>query len=881
MPRELVAIIEPHGKYTLDWREAEAVASESCEDLYSRFQKEPSQALLNLGFHPVDRSFSTSLCFLQNISSSYIHELSRTPELEVFRERAPLPENKEVIQNLIAAAPFMPGQEHLSEEWIKTSWGKLHIVFSEEIKAFKGTVAEYFKSKGMDANIPGRVYFHLVENRDEEAPFAFLATYTVPSINDNKSRHIPLNHALAEYAEDSKKMLELLVTVYKAAEKSEFVASILESREIFYPLKISTSEAYTILKEIPLYEESGILCRVPNWWRHKSNNVKINVTIGEKNISRLNANALLSFNMQLSLGGVSLTIAEAKKLLSESDGLAFIKNKWIEIDHGKLHELLSIYENFQKASKDKSLSIVDAMRLQFAGDSLMPEADDSDVFEISNGAWLQKMLTGLLRPDSLPEITCGKNFKATLRPYQKHGLRWLHYMRTISMGALLADDMGLGKTLQVLALLDYIHNGSVGQKTLLVVPASLIGNWVSEIERFAPGLSYAVIHPSQQQNAGSNCKEMTKNKALSITTYGLVSKYDWLQNIHWDCLVIDEAQAIKNPGTKQSKAIKRIKSKFRIAMTGTPIENRLIDLWSIFDFLNTGLLGTTKEFTRFTRGLKDRPEGHKKLKKIVSPFILRRLKTDKSIISDLPEKIEMKTFAALTKKQAVLYADLVAQLKHSLEEVDQGIRRKGIILGSLIKFKQICNHPDQYLGQRQYLESESGKFARLREICETIAEKRERVLVFTQFKEITAHLAEFLENVFGRKGLVLHGETAVKKRKEIVDIFQGEEYVPFMVLSIKAGGVGLNLTAANHIIHFDRWWNPAVEDQATDRAFRIGQKKNVVVHKFITEGTLEEKINLLIEDKQKLVRDIIPDAQEKLISEMSNEELFNLLNLSA
>jgi non-specific serine/threonine protein kinase len=590
---------------------------------------------------------------------------------------------------------------------------------------------------------------------------------------------------------------------------------------------------------------------------------------------------LLNFNIQLSLGDVTLTPAEAKKLLSESDGLAFIKNKWVEIDHGKLNELLSIYEKARTISQDRTLTIIDAMRFQFMGDRLMPVLADPDIIEITNGAWLRNMLTSLVRPDSLPKISCGKNFKASLRHYQKQGLHWLHYMRTLCMGALLADDMGLGKTIQVLALLNFIHNNSGGQKVLLVVPASLIGNWISEIERFTPVLSYAIIHPSHQKEAGSNYQKIINNKALSITTYGLLSKYDWLQNIQWDCLVIDEAQAIKNPGTKQSKAIKRIKSNFRIAMTGTPIENRLTDLWSLFDFLNPGLLGSLNEFTRFTKGLKDNPEGHKKLKKNVSPFILRRLKTDTSIISDFPEKIEMKTFAALTKKQAVLYADLVAQLKWSLDEVDQGIQRKGIILGSLIKFKQICNHPDQYLGQQQYHESESGKFARLREICETIAEKRERVLVFTQFKEITAHLAEFLENVFVRKGLVLHGEVAVKKRKEIVAVFQGDAYVPYMVLSIKAGGVGLNLTAANHVIHFDRWWNPAVEDQATDRAFRIGQKKNVVIHKFITEGTLEEKINLLIEDKQKLVRDIIPEAQEKWISEMSNEELFRLLNPSA
>jgi len=881
MLKELIAIIEPHGKYVLDWRDAETDCATIYTDLYFRYQKDPFQALLHLGFHPIDKPFSASLCFLQNVSTSYIHELSRTPELEALRDRAPVPENKVAIENLLATAPYMLGQEHISEEWIKTSWTNLHLTFSRAIKAFRGTVADYFKSQGQEIHIPGRVYFHLVENKDDEAPFAFLATYTAHTVKENKSRHIPLKHALSEYAGDSKKMLELLVTVHKAAEKSEFVASILESREIFYPLRISSSEAYTILKEIPLYEESGILCRIPNWWKNKSDNLKINVTIGEKNLSRLNADALLNFDIRLSLGGETLTPAEAKKLLSESDGLAFIKNKWVEIDHEKLKEVLSIYEKARTISHDSTLTLIDAMRLQFTADRLITGVSDPDVIEISNGAWLRTVLSNIVRPDSLPRISSGENFKATLRHYQEQGLHWLHYMRTLCIGACLADDMGLGKTIQVLALLNFIHKASRRQKVLLVVPASLIGNWISEIERFTPGLPYAVIHPSQQKEAISDYSEIIKNKVVSITTYGLISKYDWLQNTQWDCLIIDEAQAIKNPNTKQSKAIKRVKSNFRIAMTGTPIENRLTDLWSLFDFLNPGLLGSVKEFTRFTKGLKDNPEGYKRLKKIVSPFILRRLKTDTSIISDLPEKIEMKTFATLTKKQAVLYADLAAQLKRSLDEVGQGIERKGIILSSLMKFKQICNHPDQFLGQQQYLETESGKFARLREICETIAEKRERVLIFTQFKEITAPLAEFLGNVFDHKGLVLHGEVAVKKRKEIVDIFQGEAYVPFMVLSIKAGGVGLNLTAANHVIHFDRWWNPAVEDQATDRAFRIGQKKNVLVHKFITEGTLEEKINLLIEDKQKLVRDIIPEAQEKRISEMSNEELFRLLNLSA
>ncbi|HUW64583.1 MAG TPA: DEAD/DEAH box helicase, partial [Spirochaetia bacterium] len=367
---------------------------------------------------------------------------------------------------------------------------------------------------------------------------------------------------------------------------------------------------------------------------------------------------------------------------------------------------------------------------------------------------------------------------------------------------------------------------------------------------------------------------------IFITTYGMLLKYDWVREVTWNSLILDEAQAIKNPGAKQTRTVKQIKSFHKIAMTGTPIENRLSELWSLFDFLNKGLLGSLKEFTTFTKQLKESQEGYSQLKKVVGPFILRRLKTDKAVITDLPDKIEMKTFSTLSKRQAALYNALVGDIKTKLEFADEGIERKGLILSSIMKFKQICNHPDQYLGQNSYAESDSGKYARLREICETIYEKRERLLVFTQFKEITGPLKEFLEGVFHHKGLVLHGETPVAKRRDIVETFQGHEYVPFLVLSIKAGGVGLNLTSANHVVHFDRWWNPAVENQATDRAFRIGQQKTVIVHKFITKGTIEEKIDLMIEDKKKLTQEIIPDIQENWITEMDNNQLMDLFRLS-
>jgi non-specific serine/threonine protein kinase len=484
-------------------------------------------------------------------------------------------------------------------------------------------------------------------------------------------------------------------------------------------------------------------------------------------------------------------------------------------------------------------------------------------------------------PDVIATVKLGPSFKAKLRPYQEKGVSWLSFLHSLKFGMCLADDMGLGKTVQVLALLHLLkHRGEKGA-SLLVIPASLLANWANEIMKFAPDIRYYTAHPAGNDSGGVEAKEARELDKLDlvITTYSMVQKYEWLQSYEWKYVILDEAQAIKNPGTKQTRAVKRLKSVNRIAMTGTPVENRLSDLWSLFDFINPGLLGSSQEFSKFAKNLAKDPEGYMRLRKVISPYILRRLKTDKTVISDLPDKVEMKTWSSLSRKQAVLYQKLVDDLRRAIESTE-GIQRKGLILGSLMKFKQLCNHPDQYLGTGAFDENESGKFARLREICETIHEKRERVLVFTQFREITDPLSEFLGGIFRREGLVLHGGTPVGKRKEIVARFQDDEYVPYMVLSLKAGGVGLNLTAANHVIHFDRWWNPAVENQATDRAFRIGQKKNVIVHKFITKGTVEEKIDQMIEGKLKLSKEVIQSGSEAWITEMSNEELIGMFTLT-
>jgi non-specific serine/threonine protein kinase len=445
--------------------------------------------------------------------------------------------------------------------------------------------------------------------------------------------------------------------------------------------------------------------------------------------------------------------------------------------------------------------------------------------------------------------------------------------------------MGLGKTLQVLALLLVLRARKTRDETrrssLLVAPASLLANWTAEIERFAPTLTVIVAHPSAMTAA--EIKTLDRDRIagvdLVITSYGALLRVPALLAMPWRLAILDEAQAIRTPGAKQTRAAKQIDARARIALTGTPVENRLGDLWSIFDFLNPGLLGSGKAFATFTKRLASQPHNsHTPLRALVRPYILRRLKTDKSVIADLPDKTEVRAFCSLTRKQAALYQQSVTDLATDLERAE-GMKRRGLVLASLMRLKQICNHPSQWLGDGAWSEADSGKLARLREIAEVIAAKQEKVLVFTQFREVTAPLAGFLESVFGRPGLVLHGGTAVGKRQPLVRQFQEDERVPFFVISLKAGGAGLNLTAASHVVHFDRWWNPAVENQATDRAFRIGQAKNVLVHKFVCRGTVEEKIDRLIDSKRQLSQDLLEGSGEVLLTEMRDDELLKLVAL--
>ncbi|MFH0730849.1 MAG: DEAD/DEAH box helicase [Pseudomonadota bacterium] len=885
MKRELHLVVMPDGSVQPEWAEATSYLTQSTElmqtQILERFLDGPDSWLLFLGFCDQKIPLPPALSFFRQLAALFTRKIIQTPDLEIIREKARVNLGDEELTEALAGVPMMTGAEYISADFLREMWERLSETFSDRIARHEGSVQSFIRAFSPDIHLVGRVFFHLVENTKGARPFAFLATYANRVGSQGRTKHLPLKHALTEYAADNEKLLALLSTVYTAAEKSHLISQLVQTGELFHPLSWSSADAFAFLKEVSLYEESGILCRIPDWWKGRAQGSRLSISFGEKKPAHVGMDAILSFDANLMIGDLHITVSEARALLEEAEGLAFIKNKWVAVDPEKLRQTLVAYEKAREMSEQEGVSVVDALRWQLGTGKIQKVVGPEVAVSISQGSWLESVADKLRHPELVPAKAPGKGFRAKLRPYQKSGLNWLCFLHSIGFGACLADDMGLGKTIQLLAFLSVIKAMPPKRASLLILPGSLIANWVHEIGRFLPDLVYTVAHPgfqSKKEKKGESDPKLDGTD-LVITTYGLAQKYRWLIDTQWSYVILDEAQAIKNPGAKQTRAIKALKAENRIVMTGTPVENRLSDLWSLFDFVNPGLLGNVTEFGNFVKGLKDRPEGYKRLRTVVSPYILRRLKTDKSIISDLPDKVEMKTYAALSKKQVVLYQKMTRELIDLLDTAE-GIQRRGLVLSSLMKFKQLCNHPDQYLGTGAFEETHSGKFSRLREICETIYEKRERVLIFTQFKEITQPLADFLETVFGRSGLIFHGGVPVAKRRALIDRFQEVSYVPFMVLSLKAGGVGLNLTRANHVIHFDRWWNPAVENQATDRAFRIGQEKKVVVHKFLTQGTIEEKIDGMLEEKKALADRIVSETGEAWITELDNEALKKLFTLT-
>ena len=493
--RELNMVVMPNGALHAEWTETQEEITKSSrllqEEVYTRFAADPDAGLLFLGFCDKTTPLSPSLDYWRNFAGMFARELSRTPELETLRHRAKVAVETDALDQLVAGAPLAPGSEYVSAGLLESAWSKLNAAFSRGISAYKGTVADFIRSYSPDVHLVGRVFFHLVENKDDDYPFAFLATYSTRLNQQGKSKHVPLKFALKEYENQKDKLLDLLATVHLAAGQSPLLADLLETGELFHPLAWTAAEAFSFLKDIVIFENCGILCRIPNWWKGKAARVGITVRVGDAKPTLLGIDAILDFDVRLALGGVELSPEEARRLLEESEGLAFIKNRWVAVDPEKLRQALDAYEKARPLVAEGGLSLKEAMRLQLLSDKFVGGEEDGIDCEVSHGKWLESVMKKLVNPGMITSAKPGSSFRGRLRAYQQQGLNWLLLLHSLRFGACLADDMGLGKTVQVLAFLHVIKSlekkaASKPAASLLIVPASLISNWVDEIRRFSP-----------------------------------------------------------------------------------------------------------------------------------------------------------------------------------------------------------------------------------------------------------------------------------------------------------------------------------------------------------------------------------------------------------
>ncbi|MGI8446261.1 MAG: DEAD/DEAH box helicase, partial [Streptosporangiaceae bacterium] len=652
---------------------------------------------------------------------------------------------------------------------------------------------------------------------------------------------------------------------------------------------LDTAGAFRFLKETgPLLSGAGFGVLLPDWARKARLGLKLtsrsrsapgttpSAAASGAGGNGFGLNDLVEFRYDLAVGHTTLDADELAELAQLKIPLVRVRGQWVELDDRNLKAALTFMERGRQG----------VMR---AGDVLVaglrgPE-EDLEVTAVTADGWLGDLLSGEADRSLVP-VTAPGSFHGDLRPYQERGLAWLSFLSGLGLGGILADDMGLGKSVQTLALLDHERAARRGAEetgpTLLVCPMSLVGNWQREAERFTPDLAVHVHHGSDRLS-GAGLHAALTGADLVITTYALVARdREALAAVPWHRVVCDEAQNIKNAGTRQARAVRGLPARSRLALTGTPVENHLGELWSIMEFTSPGLLGPAEKFRESFAVPVQRhgdEEAAARLKRLTGPFILRRVKSDRSIISDLPDKIEMKIWCTLTPEQASLYQATVTDMLARIDAAEGDIERRGLVLATMAKLKQVCNHPAHLLADGSRLPGRSGKLARLEEICDEIVAAGDKALCFTQYAEFGRVLQPYLAARLGCPVLYRHGGTAKKARDALVAEFQEAAGPAVFLLSLRAGGTGLNLTAASHVIHFDRWWNPAVEDQATDRAYRIGQRNDVQVRKFVCVGTLEERIDAMIEDKKALAERIVGTG-EGWLTELSSADLREVLALS-
>ena len=830
---------------------------------------------------PPDQPAATVLrAFVAAVADSLVRNPNGAPEVAVPRGR-----RKETAFDSVHDA-WLNG--------LKSADGAVHGT-PEQLGQLRAQVAEWQRPIALAASAPFRVCFRLEEPPEppgddpEVAPAqqdGWYLRYLLQS-HEDPSLLLPASavwktgrQRVRELEQDGFNPREFLLA--SLGQASGVCAGVADSLQRKRPAgrKLDAAMAYQFLtRESMALEEAGYGIILPAWWTRRGTRTRPTVRANVKTPQMQGGGGVslttnLELNLEVALGDQVMTARELEALAQLKTPLVKLRGQWVELNASEIRAALDFWD------RKGETTLKDVIRLA-VGAGEMPGGFDVD--GVAASGWVEDLLGQLTGRAEFQEMEAPEGFCGTLRPYQQRGYSWLAFLRRWGLGACLADDMGLGKTVQTLAAIQQDRREGVKEPTLLVCPTSVLNNWRKEAARFTPDLPLMVHHgPGRLRDA--EFVEMAQQHAIVAASYGVLARdVGFMAEVPWRGIVLDEAQNIKNPATRQARAARSLGADYRIALTGTPVENHVGDLWSVMQFLNPGLLGTEGEFKRnyFVPIQAAGDEGAaQRLQRATGPFILRRLKTDRAIISDLPEKMETREFCPLTREQATLYEAVLREVEQAWEAAE-GIERRGAILATLTRLKQVCNHPRQLLGDNSAIGGRSGKLARLQDMLEEIIAVGDRALIFSQFAEMGAILQRHIQDTFGREALFLHGGVSRRQRDRMVERFQdAKNGPPVFILSLRAGGTGLNLTAANHVFHYDRWWNPAVENQATDRAFRIGQTSNVQVHKFMCAGTLEERIDLMIEAKQATAERVVGTG-EGWLTELSNDELRDVLSLSS
>ena len=756
----------------------------------------------------------------------------------------------------------------------------------DEVSKFARQLSDWTRPVDVNARSGYRFCFRLAEPDDGQEEDQWRVEYLLQPKND-QSLHLPVAKVwqktgrAVEYLKKSGGVpTEFILTALGQA--SGLCPDVAESMKKKKPggFALDPHQAFLFLRNYAeALSAAGFTVILPSWWVNRGSTRRIGLKARAKTPAMqsgagLGLNDMVEFDYVASLGDEELTLEELRALAKLKAPLVRVRGQWTQIDQDQIRSAI----RFMEKRKNDAMTGQDLLALALGAEK---QIDGLTVDGLVTEGWLSELLEKLTGRSEFSMLEPPQGFSGTLRGYQERGFSWLAFLRQWDLGACLADDMGLGKTVQTLALIQKERENGEKRPVLLICPTSVLNNWRKEARQFTPDLDVMVHHGQDRRKKKAFVRDAS-GTALVVTSYGLLQRdIEFLQGVDWAGVVLDEAQNIKNPETKQSRAARALSSDYRFALTGTPVENHVGDLWALMDFLNPGLLGSQAAFKRnFHRPIHvfGREDAAGRLRTLTGPFILRRLKTDKSIISDLPDKLEMKEFCTLTREQASLYKAVVDDMQQRIAESD-GMQRRGLVLATLMKLKQVCNHPAQFAADNSAIPNRSGKLRRLEEMLAETVELEERTLVFTQFAEMGQLLQQHFQDWFGREIFFLHGGLSKKKRDDLIERFQTDDHAPpVFILSLKAGGTGLTLTRANHVVHYDRWWNPAVENQATDRAFRIGQDKNVLVHKFIVAGTLEERIDEMIENKIGIAGQVVGTG-EAWLSELSNDELRDLISL--